>query len=338
RLAGLIVAAAALVVLAGYGRGGVLDDVRRFQAPSPVLAAEEQHIRVLTGFATSGAFYLVRGASADEAIAHEEALLAALGRAGVEGDVAWAASRLDPSPAERAANAVLLENRLIGPRLPGLLRALGAGNARAYDAAESEAPSLPDFVASLRGRTGGVFWSIVPVAGVPAAPVGGGDWQFVEPAARYSALLEKYRKLATLGLVGAALFTGLMLLAVYRRFSALKIMLPTVIAMLATPAITTLCGLPFSFFSAMGLFLVVGAGVDYAIFQWEHPSEAGRWTRVGIVLAALMTCISVGLLGLSSVLPVKSLGVTVAIGIFLSLVLSPLVRKWDDDAGSRGEM
>ncbi|HEX7774916.1 MAG TPA: MMPL family transporter, partial [Parvibaculum sp.] len=190
RLAGLIVAVAALVVLAGYGRGGVLDDVRRFQAPSPVLGAEEQHIRALTGFATSGAFYLVRGASADEAIAHEEALLAALGKAGVEGDVAWAASRLDPSPAERAANAVLLENRLIGPRLPGLLRALGTGNARAYDAAEPEAPSLPDFAASLRGQTGGVFWSIVPVAGVPAAPVGGGDWQFVEPAARYSALLE----------------------------------------------------------------------------------------------------------------------------------------------------
>jgi predicted exporter len=338
RLGALIVAVAALVVLAGYGRGGVLDDVRRFQAPSPVLAAEEQRIRALTGFATSGAFYLVKGASADEAVAHEEALLAALGKAGASGDIAWAASRLDPSSAERMANEVLLKNRLITPYLPGLLRSLGAGDAKAYEAASPQKASLPDFAASLRGQTGDTFWSIVPVAGVPAAPVAGGDWEFVEPAARYSELLQKYRKLATLGLVGAVLFTGIMLLAVYRRFSALKIMLPTVIAMLATPAITTLFGLPFSFFSAMGLFLVVGAGVDYAIFQWEHPSEAGQWTRVGIVLAALMTCISVGLLGLSSVLPVKSLGITVAIGIFLSLVLSPLVRKWDDGKGSNGEM
>ena len=61
-----------------------------------------------------------------------------------------------------------------------------------------------------------------------------------------------------------------------------------------------------------------------------------RKSPVGIVLAALMTCISVGLLGLSSVLPVKSLGVTVAIGIFLSLVLSPLIRTWDDGPGLRG--
>src|SRR3546814_15658129 len=78
----------------------------------------------------------------------------------------------------------------------------------------------------------------------------------------------------------------------------------------------------------MGLFLVVGAGVDYAIFQWEHPKEDGTWTRVGIVLAASMTCISVGLLGLSSVLPVRSFGLTVAIGILLSLISSPLVRGW----------
>lgn len=338
RIGAIAVAISSLVVLAGYARGGVLDDVRRFQAPSPVLAAEEAHIRALTGFATSGAFYLVRGASAAEAVAHEETLLTALDRAHAGGDVTWAASRLDPSEPEHAANAALVQGRLIGPQLPTLLHTLGAGNPKAYAETAPSKAALPDFAASLRGATGGVHWSIVPLAGVPSpAVLQTTDWQLVEPAARYSALLEKYRRLASVGLVGAALSTTLMLLIVYRRLATLKIMLPTVIAMLATPAITALFGLPFSFFSAMGLFLVVGAGVDYAIFQWEHPEEAGKWTRVGIALAALMTCISVGLLGLSSVLPVKSLGVTVAIGIFLSLVLSPLVRKWDDGRGLQGE-
>lgn len=331
-----IVALTLVVAAAGYMRGGVLDDVRRFQAPSPVLAAEEAHIRALTGFATTGAFYLVKGGSADEAVANEEALLATLARNGELGAVAWAASSLDPSAALRVANAGLLQHQLIEPHLPGLLRALGANNRLAYKN-DQTAASLPDFVKSLRGETRGVFWSIVPVTAAPVATVSAqAKWQFVEPAQRYSDLLREYRELATLGLFGAVLFTAIMLLVVYRRIGALKIMLPTVIALIATPAITTLLGLPFSFFSAMGLLLVVGAGVDYAIFQWEHPQEAGKWTRVGIVLAALMTCISVGLLGLSSVLPVKSLGVTVAIGIFLSLVLSPLVRKWDDGGISGG--
>lgn len=337
RLGWAIIALTLAVAAAGYARGGVLDDVRRFQAPSRVLAAEEVHIRALTGFATTGAFYLVKGDSADEAIANEEALLGTLARNGELDAVTWAASSLDPSAALRAGDAALLQHQLIAPHLSGLLHALGAGNPLAYEDDEAKA-ALPDFAKSLRGETRGVFWSIVPVTAAPVVPVSEqAKWQFVKPAQRYSALLKKYRELATLGLVGAVFFTAIMLLVVYRRIATLKIMLPTVIALIATPAITTLFGLPFSFFAAMGLLLVVGAGVDYAIFQWEHPKEAGKWTRVGIALAALMTCISVGLLGLSSVLPVKSLGVTVAIGIFLSLVLSPLVRKWDDDAISRGE-
>jgi predicted exporter len=101
-------------------------------------------------------------------------------------------------------------------------------------------------------------------------------------------------------------------------------MLPTILAMIATPSILALLGLPYSFFSAMGLFLVIGAGVDYSIFQVERDGSSGAWTRLGIALAALMTCTSLGLLGFSSVLPVASFGLNVALGVFLSLVLSPI--------------
>jgi len=77
--------------------------------------------------------------------------------------------------------------------------------------------------------------------------------------------------------------------------------------------------------------------VDYAIFQWENPGSAGSWTRVGIVLAAAMTCISVGMLGLSSVLPVKSFGLSVAIGVFLTLMLSPFVSMQSKSPASESE-
>jgi len=75
----------------------------------------------------------------------------------------------------------------------------------------------------------------------------------------------------------------------------------------------------------MALFLVVGAGVEYSIFQWEHRDYRIPWTRLGVSLAALMTCTSLGLLGFSSIYPVASFGMTVALGIFLSLALSPLI-------------
>jgi predicted exporter len=187
---------------------------------------------------------------------------------------------------------------------------------------------LPELIASLRGRTDQSFWSIVPVAvGVADVPVAlqqGPAWVFVDPAAAYSALLQQYRWAATAGLAGGTMVIGIILLIVYRRWASLWVMLPTVLAMVATPSILALLGLPYSFFSAMGLFLVIGAGVDYSIFQWERSGSSGVWTRLGIALAAVMTCTSLGLLGFSSVLPVASFGLNVALGIFFSLVLSPI--------------
>lgn len=319
-------AMAVLLLAAGWRFGDVLDDVRRLQAPSPILAAEEARLRELTGFAPSTAFILVRGATPGEAVAREEELLAALSPADAEA-VVLAASRIDPSPGTRERDAALLQERLIGPYLPSLIADLGAAGAAPYVEPNGGEAPLPPIAASLRGETSGSHWSILPVSRVVALPAGGeGAWQLVDPVELYSSLFAEYRRLAVFGVAAACLATALMLLAIYRRLSALRVLLPALVAVLATPAIVMLLGLPFSFFSAMGLFLVVGAGVDYAIFQREHPGEDGKWTRVGIVLAALMTCISVGLLGLSSVLPVKSFGVTVAVGIFVSLALSPLAR------------
>ncbi|MEX2249512.1 MAG: hypothetical protein WD671_07740, partial [Parvibaculum sp.] len=322
---GAVLAVVAILAL-GWRFGGILDDVRGLQSPSSVLAAEEARLRELTGFAPSSAFILVRGNSAGETARHEEELLASLSPEDRDA-VILAPSRIDPSPEARARDTDLLQRRLFVPFLPGLTAELGSGSPDAYADAESGDAALPALIASLRGETGGTHWSLLPVSRTVAVPSqGGGDAQFVDPADLYSALFGEYRRLATLGVAAACFMTGLMLLVIYREVSALRVLLPALLAVMATPAMVMLLGLPFSFFSAMGLFLVVGAGVDYAIFQREHPDENGKWTRVGIVLAALMTCISVGLLGLSSVLPVRSFGVTVAVGIFVSLALSPLAR------------
>ncbi|MCE9650890.1 MAG: MMPL family transporter [Parvibaculum sp.] len=323
----LIIAICVALTAVGFAFGTTLDDVRRLQAPSSQLAKEEKQVRSLTGFVPSGAFFVVHGDSVDETAEHEQALIARLEAQGDGGSIVWAASSLDPSATRKREDANLIATKLIAPHLSTLISQLGSSGADAYQT-PPQAADLPALASALRGRTGETYWSIVPVAGAVTSDVEDDFVQFVDPAGRYSALLKHYRLLAMLGLGASVAATGLALVLAYKRLAALRIMLPTVMSLVVTPAITALFGLPFSFFSVMGLFLVVGAGVDYAIFQWEHPREEGVWTRVGIVLAAAMTCISVGLLGLSSVLPVKSFGLTVAVGILLSLVLSPLVRGW----------
>lgn len=335
RTAVLVVVGVVVLMLVGYLRGETLDDVRRFQAPSVVLVAEEANIRDLTGFAPSASFFLVRGATRDENVAREESLLNVLRQHGAEKYVSWAASRFDPSAAVQSSDAELIRNKLLIPYLPSVLSALNGGDVAAYADATGDTP-MPEFVRDLRGETDGVFWSIAPISGSIADLPALVGVERVEPAQRYSDLLGQYRWLATWGLVGALIGTGVMLLIVYRQFSSLKILLPTAIALVVTPALMALAGFPFTFFSAMGLFLVAGAGVDYAIFQWENPGIEGGWSRVGIVLAAAMTCISVGLLGLSSVMPVQSFGLTVAIGVLISLLFSPLVRGWMADQKGGG--
>jgi predicted exporter len=336
----VIAALALLAALAGWRYGAVLDDVRRLQKPSPVLAAEEARLRELTGFAPSTAFILVRGDTAEAAIRNEETLIGRL----AEDDrkaVLLAASRIDSSAHRRRHDADLIRKRLLGPHLRPFIAALGAGDAGGY-ASVSEAAEPPALVQALRGETGGVFWSILPVSGPIVLPAATAEdahapWSMVEPVALYTDLFGDYRRLATLAVAGALLVTALLLVLIERRAGALRALIPAFIAVLATPSLVMALGIPFSFFSAMGLFLVVGAGVDYAIFQREAIDANSRWTRVGIVLAALMTCISVGLLGFSSVLPVRSFGVTVAVGIFLSLVLSPLARRGDRPVRSGGQ-
>jgi predicted exporter len=334
---GVVVIVLAILAL-GWRFGAILDNVRGLQSPSPILAAEEARLRELTGFAPSSAFILVRGSSAAETTQREEALLARLAPDDREA-VILAPSRIDPSPTARTRDGNLLETRLFMPFVPELAVELGSGNLDAYSAEGGSDAALPGLVTSLRGETGGTHWSLLPVTGAVAwPPDAGAGAELVDPANLYSALFGEYRRLATIGVAAACFMAGVMLLLIYREFSALRVLLPALLAVMATPAIVMLLGLPFSFFSAMGLFLVLGAGVDYAIFQREHPDENGKWTRVGIVLAALMTCISVGLLGLSSVLPVRSFGVTVAVGIFVSLALSPLARGRRAGASSGEEI
>jgi len=320
---------ALLAAFLGWRYGEVLDDVRGLQDPSPVLAAEEAHLRALTGFAPSTAFILVRGTSADAVVREEENLLAALPPEDRDA-VVFAASRIDPSATRSRETEALIRARLLDPHLDALAGELGVASEGTYESGSDGTVDLPATAASLRGETDGTAWSIVPVRRaieLPDAAAGErAPWIIVEPASLYSGLFAEYRRLATLAVAGALLATGLLLVLLERRLPVLRALLPALLATLATPPLVMALGIPFSFFSAMGLFLVVGAGVDYAIFQREPSHPESRWTRAGIVLAALMTCISVGMLGFSSVLPVRSFGVTVAVGIFLSLVLSPLAR------------
>ncbi len=322
-----IAIAGALAVAAVFAGAALdwrtLDDVSKFQSASATLRAEADAVTAATGFTTPVRFMLVRGATPEDVEAQEEALLGRMRDTGSK--PVTAATWFDPSPSARAANRALIEGELIVPHLAPLAASLGIGASGIYDTPAPKA-ALPDMIAALRGSSGDVHWAIVPVLDRPPVP-DGPEWRYVDPAAEYSAVLAGFRESATWGLLGSTIVAGLIVLAAYRRAAALRILVPAILALALTPALLVLAGVPYSFFSAMALFLVLGVGIDFAVFQWEHPEgEAGRWTRVGVLMAAATTILSTALLGFSEVYPVHAFGLTVSLGIVLNLLLSPLAQ------------
>jgi predicted exporter len=138
--------------------------------------------------------------------------------------------------------------------------------------------------------------------------------------------MKEYRRLATLALLAAVAACGLILLAAYRDAGALRILLPPVLAVAGATALLGLAGVPFSFFSAAALLVVLGTGIDFAVFQWETSAQPDRWVLAAVVLAASTSILSMGLLGISTTYPVRAFGLTVAMGVGLSMILSSLAR------------
>jgi predicted exporter len=71
-------------------------------------------------------------------------------------------------------------------------------------------------------------------------------------------------------------------------------------------------------------------GVDYGIYMLESRDDAeeGVVTLGSVLLAALTTVLSFGLLGLSENPALAGIGMTVSLGLVFSVLMSPVVLVW----------
>ena len=115
----------------------------------------------------------------------------------------------------------------------------------------------------------------------------------------------------------------------------LRVLLPAALAVGATPALVALGGLPFTFFNAIALVLALSISIDYAIFCMEADLARQSTTMLGIWLATLTTILSFGLLALSSVNAVHAFGLTLAVGVTLSFLLSPMAGRGRSSGGGQ---
>ncbi len=106
----------------------------------------------------------------------------------------------------------------------------------------------------------------------------------------------------------------------------LKIMVPTFSAALTLAAILVLSGHPLSIFHLISLLLVVGLGLDYALFFNRLPENDDEWdtTFKSIWVCGITTMLVFGVLSFSWTPPLEAIGLTVAIGTFISIVFAAM--------------
>jgi predicted exporter len=83
--------------------------------------------------------------------------------------------------------------------------------------------------------------------------------------------------------------------------------------------------IPVNFFAITGLILVLGIGIDYALFFKDARNNTDS-TAFAVMLSAVTTLISFGTLSLSGFAPVSVLGLAVLLGISACFLLSPFTR------------
>lgn len=133
-------------------------------------------------------------------------------------------------------------------------------------------------------------------------------------------------RVRTVELLGVGLLVVFLIILV--RYRALRptlaALLPAVLAAAGALALLALCGITLDLFHVIGVLLVLSMGEDYGVFLVESAAEPSLpATLLGLLLACASTVLSFGLLAMSAIPALRSLGQVISVGMLLSLVWAP---------------
>jgi predicted exporter len=335
----------AIAIAPGLMRLHAGDDVRALISPPADLVDDDARIRELVGLAATSQFFLVEGDSEAQVLEREERLterLAPLVQKGALGAV-QAISSFVPSPERQ--HEIAREYTAAAPELGATLREAGF-RAEIIDRIDAqlrapettllhvgawlEAPfSAPFRHLWLAGVGAGAASAVIPagfkdtsVLAAAASDLPGVT--FVDKAGSISALFGHYRSVTAAALAFALPLVGLGLAWRYGVKGAAAVLLAPVFGIAAALAATAYAGAAVSLFNVLALVLVLGIGVDYSVFLREGGERLPA-AVLGVVLAAATTLLSFGLLALSGTPALRAFGSTLAVGVSVAALLSPIV-------------
>lgn len=366
RLPLALVLAGAAVLLALH-KGSFWEDDLKTLSPIPLADQQlDQTLRADVG--ASDIRYLVIAPARDEqgALSNSEVIASILDQLKTEGLVASydAPTQYLPSIATQKArlDALPPANELrsrLDAALPGLpfkpdvfepflADAAAAKSQPMLDRSAFEGTRLALRLDSLLVDRRGMWTPLLSLSGVTdvdqvaarVSAAGPPGTTFVDLKTESDRLLVVYQREALLlAVIGCLVILGVLAVSLRSARRLTLVALPLAGAVMLTVAFLSAGGHRLSIFNLVGLLLTVAVGSNYCIFferQDWHDSNAERMVA-SLVLANICTIIGFGTLSFARLPVLHDIGMTVAIGTLLSLILAAIVTTQRRSPGAQGE-
>ncbi|SIT33055.1 MMPL family transporter [Achromobacter sp. MFA1 R4] len=345
---GVLWIGAALVaagVAGGIARLGIQDDLRQWLSLPAPLMAQARQIGDITGVVPTSQFFLVRARDPDELLRRQARVAQRLDALVRDGKLATynALSQLVSPAAEQEALRGRLAALAAQPQAWKAMTDLGIPFEAIAQELQSLAalppltiddalrgPQAERWRALWLGQHGGEYAGMITLLGLrdPAALAAVAQdapgVSLVDRSGELNRMFAATRiEAAELKLISYVAAAVLLLLTLGRAATWRILAVPLAATACSLAALGYL-GQPLTLFSLFGLLLVSAIGVDYAIFMFERVAGAAA-SLVGILLGAVTTLLSFGLLALSQTPAIANFGLAVALGVAFSLLWAPWI-------------
>ncbi len=306
-----IIATIFVVIIAAIFTAKTENNMSAIYRPNAELAAAERVIGELNGTKDSG-FLIVRGETLQEILETQEKLRD-------DGTDFFGISNVIPSLKRQNENQEYVQ-KLYASQAKKIRTALALKNTPQFKACDAltleNAGAIGDVMKKFLIESNGFIYSVSTITGAPT--INDTNARVVQPAKTIEQTMTQYTMNAyrLLTICGVALMIALF--AMYRRH-ALRYIGPAIMGAGAAVAIITILGMPLTFFHFLALFIVVGLGLDYAIF---HINTNSANELRATFYSFLTSFIGFGLLAFTSFFVIAAMGITLAIGIAVAYLTS----------------
>lgn len=337
------------------------DDLAKISPVSEEKKQLDQQLRGAMGAPDVRDFLVIEAATQEDLLQRSEMVLPKLDRLREAGALAGydlvsrylPSQRMQRQRQQALPEAALLEGRLSEavkglPFAPGLFAPFLAGVEAArsqplVDRDSFQGTSLGLKIEALMVEHHGRWLAVAPLRGIAdrqglkTAVAGWGEAAvaYVDLKEESSRLMREYRdrtlQLLGLGAVAIAVVLGVGLKSLVQIW---RVLVPIVAGLIAVTGILNLAGESLSLFHVATLLLVIGLGLDYALFlnrAEDHGEERSR-TVFGLLVCSTTTILVFGVLAFSSIPVLHAIGLTAACGSLCCLLFAGFLAERDPHA------